>query len=397
MVTNASGAKPAAGFLFKASGQFSLQNCSVNNCINGLYLNPSSGADIQSGHLSDCIFDSCGVAGVQIYTPNQASPGRVTNIDFIGCQMSATNPAGIGNGVYINGASNGVLNDVSFTSCQILGNGTDGVGYGFGTNVRFENCTIAGNSASSSNSYDGISILTAISDFQIIGNKIGTAGLMGNTQRRAITLAAGASTRYQIKNNDVGSNQTPPWISDGGTGTFKQIMNNVGSLPIPAMPAMSTAMQALGVSANVVTGSLIPLPVNGLMVGSRFAWDIVLIKTAAGTATWALQVKFGTTGGTGDTAIASWTSGTNTAAVDQMTIRIICEILTLGASATARCNAFSVNSLTAVTGLSRLTGAPTATATFNSAGSPAYIHIGCTPGASAVMTSMSAAQIILPG
>jgi hypothetical protein len=67
------------------------------------------------------------------------------------------------------------------------------------------------------------------------------------------------------------------------------------------------------------------------------------------------------------------------------------------ASATARCNAFYCQTLTSVTGLGRINGAPSSTATFSSASSPAFIHIGVTPGASAVMTSMCEAQIIGAG
>jgi parallel beta-helix repeat protein len=394
MITNSAGAKPAAGILVKASGQFTLNSCSVNNCSNGLYLYPSSGASVKNGTFTDCVFDLCGTTGVQIYTPNQASPGTVYNMSFSNCQMTNTNTAGIGNGIYLNGASNGALNGVAFVLCRVSGNGTEGIVHGFGTNVRFKDCTVAGNSVASSAAYDGISVLANISDFEIVGNRIGSAGGFSTAHRRAITIAAGTSNYYQILNNDVGGVNTPPCISDGGTGVFKNISNNVSSLPIPVMPALTTAMQSLSVAANVLTGSLIQLPVNGLMVGTRFAWEIVLIKTAAGTATWQVQVKFGTAGTTADAAIASWTSGTNTAAIDQTRLRIVCEILTLGAAATARCNAFYSNTLTSTTGLGRIVGAPTSTATFNSSASPAYIHIGVTPGASAVMTSMCEAQII---
>jgi hypothetical protein len=394
MVTNGAGAKPLAGIMVKAAGAFSIQNVTVNNVTHGLYLYPSSGANVQYGFISDSMFDLAGTNGAYLYTPNQASPGQLRSIKFVGCWFGRANAAGVGHGVTLEGASNGVLDDVSFASCRFLDNGRHGINYLFGTNIRVNGSTVAGNSASASNTYDGIAIAAAVSDFELVGNRIGLAGTAANTQRYAINIAAGASNRYQIIQNDVGNNNTAPFINDGGTGVFKRIAYNNNAMPISAMPALTTAMQALAVSANVLTGSLLSLPVNSLLVGTRFVWEIVLIKTAAGTATWAVQVKFGTTGGTGDTAIASWTSGTNTAAIDQARLRIVCDILTLGAAATARCNAFYVNTLTSATGLGRIAGAPTATATFNSAASPAFIHVGVTPGASAVMTSMCDMQII---
>jgi hypothetical protein len=397
MVTNATGAKPLAGVLIKACGGFSLNNVTVNNTTHGIQLYPSSGALVQYGRITDCVFDLTGTNGAYIYTPTQASPGQVRSIKFIGCLFSNANVAGIGYGVTLEGASNGVMDDVSFDSCRIFGNGRHGINYLFGSNIRVNGSTISGNSAASSNTYDGISVAANLSDFEILSNRIGQSGPAANTQRYAVNIAAGTSDRYQIVGNDVGLNNTAPYILDGGTGVFKRILQNGNAMPISHMPALSAAVQSLSVAANLLTGSRISLPVNSLLVGTRFCWEIVLTKTAAGTATWELQVKFGVNGTTADAAIASWTSGTNTAAIDQCRLRIVCDILTLGASATARCNAFYCQTLTSVTGLGRINGAPSSTATFNSASSPAFIHIGVTPGTSAVMTSMCEAQIIGAG
>src|SRR5207302_11253041 len=102
-------------------------------------------------------------------------------------------------------------------------------------------------------------------------------------------------------------------------------------------------------AANVVTGTKFQLATGSLFVGQRFRFELVVTKTAAGTATWNLIVKYGTAGTTSDGAIATWTSGTNTAAIDKATIGIDIVILTLGASATAACTAMYVNRLTDVT------------------------------------------------
>jgi hypothetical protein len=387
--------------MIKESGHFAIQHCNITSCVHGLYLYPSSAKDVQYGFVSESLFDSCGTTGVYLYTPTQASPGRLRSIKFTGCWLSGANTAGAGYGANLVGASNGVMDDISFTSCRFLNNGYHGINYTFGTNVRISDSTISGNSQAASNTYDGINIAAAVSDFEIVGNRIGMAGTATNTQRYAIYLASGASARYQIIQNDVGSNNTAPFIFDGGTTQFKRIHSNLNSMPSCTMPALTAAVQALSVGAQVVTGTLIPLPVNGLMPtqgvlpGTRFIWDMVLTRTTtAGTAV-AIQVKFGNTGGTGDTAIATWTFA-GSAAVDQAVIKIVCDILTLGSgtSATARCNMYMTNSLTAATGIGRLTGAPTATAGFDSTVATPYIHVGCTPGSSSVMTCMASAMVV---
>lgn len=172
--------------------------------------------------------------------------------------------------------------------------------------------------------------------------------------------------------------------------------SRVGANALPvAMPDLGAALQSVTASTlTQITGTKLALPTGCLFVGARISWELVIIKTAAGTSAWTVDVRFGTAGTTADASIASWTSGTNTAAIDQARLRIVCQILTTGASATARCNAFYVNTLTNATGLGRISGAPTSTATFNSDAANPYIHICMTPGASQVTTVMGETQVI---
>lgn len=194
-------------------------------------------------------------------------------------------------------------------------------------------------------------------------------------------------------------------VGSGGTGlassgTVGKVLTSDGSvwsadLPPGGRGSIASGVQALTASsANLITGTSIALVTSALKVGSRFAWDVGLIKTAAGTATWNLLLKFGTANTTADAAIATWTSGTNTAAVDQGRYIIEMEVLTLGASATAKCICISTNSLTNVTGLGRIGFIPTPTATFNSAATSPYLHIDITPGASASFTAVGAAHAL---
>lgn len=171
--------------------------------------------------------------------------------------------------------------------------------------------------------------------------------------------------------------RSPVGINSGGQGTI------------------NSAAQALTASqANRISGTSIPLPTEVLKVGSRFKFEVGTDKTAAGAAPWSVAVKFGTADTTADAAIATWTSGTNTAAADQSRLTFEVEILTLGAAATAKCICISNNTLTNVTGLGKIGFIPGSTATFNSNAVLPFLHLDITPGASAVMTAVGAAQIL---
>lgn len=147
-------------------------------------------------------------------------------------------------------------------------------------------------------------------------------------------------------------------------------------------------------SANMVKGTLLQIPDVGVQIGNRFRFHVGLTKTTAGTATWTAVVKFGTAGTTSDSAIATFTSNTNTAVEDRATLIIEVLILTTGSAATAQCTAFYVNQATDVTGLGDIPPAPGSTATFNATDPVAYLHVDITPGASAVMTAWGMAEQI---
>lgn len=178
------------------------------------------------------------------------------------------------------------------------------------------------------------------------------------------------------------------YSSAGIVVTGGVLINNGLGTPASATTALTAATEVLQ------GGTLFQLPTSYLAVGQRYRWHIGIEKTAAGTATWVAKVKFGTNGTTADAAIATWTSGTNTAAIDQCTLDIECRITALGSgtSATAACTAFYVNTLTNATGLGRIDPVPTPTAGFDSTAATPYMHVDITAGASAVMTGVGMAE-----
>lgn len=157
----------------------------------------------------------------------------------------------------------------------------------------------------------------------------------------------------------------------------------------------ASATTALTASTQVIQGgTMFQLPTGYLAVGQRYRWHIGMIKTAAGTNTWTAKVCYGTNGTTADGAIATWTSGANTAAVDQALLIIEMRITALGSgtSATAACTAFYCNTLTNATGFGVINPVPGSTAGFDSTATTPYFHVDITQGASASVTGVGMAE-----
>lgn len=84
-----------------------------------------------------------------------------------------------------------------------------------------------------------------------------------------------------------------------------------------------------------ITGSGLAIPKNKLQIGTCFRWTFNLTKTAAGIAASTLDICFGTTGTTTDTARISFTKPAGTAVVDEGVVIIRCVIRTIGATGVA--------------------------------------------------------------
>lgn len=170
------------------------------------------------------------------------------------------------------------------------------------------------------------------------------------------------------------------------------IVGTAGSPGGVGTPDASTIALTAGTQI-VVAGTKVQLATNQLFVGSRYQFSMGIIKTtAAGAATWTAKVCFGTAGTNADGAIATFTSGTNTGAIDQAILIVDVLVTALGATATASCRAFYVNTLTNATGLGSIPLVPGSTATFNSTSTSPFIHVDITMGTSAVCTAVGSAE-----
>jgi hypothetical protein len=98
----------------------------------------------------------------------------------------------------------------------------------------------------------------------------------------------------------------------------------------------STAQVAGGYSSDTyLAGSSIAVPTGGFVAGGRYSCIFDMVKTAAGTAQFTINLRIGTAASTADTSILSFAFGAGTAAADTGLFEIFAHFRTVGATTTA--------------------------------------------------------------
>jgi hypothetical protein len=159
----------------------------------------------------------------------------------------------------------------------------------------------------------------------------------------------------------------------------------------------NTATQAPAVTRTYIAGSRL-VPANGFKIGSILRWTIEMQKTAASTAAAVIDVNFGTTASTTDTARISWTGAAQTAATDFGTLVITATIRgPLTASCIAAGSYSFVKTATATTGFSYPVYGYVASGAFDCTTANIGAGIAMTPGTAAAWTVNNiVAEIINP-
>lgn len=402
-ITGTTGA--IAGVYQQQCGALQINSCDIIQCTNNLLTSPltSTSQVVASVYATNTYFDashgSCvKFGGTQptvrcklVSCSMTVSADATTNYSAIEFSNSATNPPGdidilncnIQNTFNNTGTTNGILL-TSVSNVKIVGNNING----FTNNIQ---ASAAASSATKLN---------------ILGNSIGPGTVSASAAANDILLNSGTYGYVQIVDN-IFAPASPfqavstTHINDASAvavASMKNIANNIGIANIGVQPVSFATTRATLPAITVVGGTSIQLQTNSLRVGSRIRFHVSTEKTAAGAAAWILAVKFGTANTTADTAIASWTSGTNTALVDaahNIIVDILITAIGSGTSATCSGQVMYGHNLSAITGLGSLGPAPTATTAFNSTLANPFLHVDITPGASAVMTAVGTAEITL--
>lgn len=175
----------------------------------------------------------------------------------------------------------------------------------------------------------------------------GTPGING-TNGQGVPVGG---TAGQVLSKTDGTNYNAQWIS-----ISKSVVNQ------------SVAAQGPGFASDTyLTGSGITIPSDSLNTGTRYHLIFDVSKTAAGTATPIITIRFGTAGSTADTARLTFTFLAQTAVADIGTFEIWLTFRTVGASAIIQGTA-QVRHRLSVTGLQNLvsTTLQVTSASFNS-------------------------------
>jgi hypothetical protein len=150
----------------------------------------------------------------------------------------------------------------------------------------------------------------------------------------------------------------------------------------------STSSQTPFSSDTYLAGSSINVPANAPLVGTAYRLWFDVTKTAAGTATPIISIRYGTAGTTSDTAVCTLTFGAGTAAADSGLFEIHCDFRTVGSGTSAVLQAIAgLSTNLTTTGISNAVKAKQSTSSgFNSTVANSIIGASYNGGASAAHT-----------
>lgn len=215
----------AAIKLTDTSGNNHLSDTNIQAWNTGILANDGSGLTVHGCNITTNI------------TPTGASivfaSGWGGRTSVVGCTLNAPN------GIIVNGGQG-----YTFDDNQISANGFSGT-------------------------LKGISIAAGILHFTITNNHIGTSLASDTTLTDGIVVAAGASDHYTIDGNHI--NATTP-ISDGGTGTDKDVQSGAGPTTIPQLAVRLSAAFERVVSASVAPTGTTSLNPTHVMMGIGLAF-----------------------------------------------------------------------------------------------------------------------------
>lgn len=234
-----------------------------------------------------------------------------------------------------------------------------------------------------------------------------------------VVAAPGASTQRNVKalmitnNNATTSCQVTVQHFDGTTSTDLMgvtlkagenvILNEYGewihhdsqggqfgatSTPPILFNNSSSTVSAAFASDTLLAGSSILLPSGITVAGIQYICEFDMVKTAAGTATPIINVRFGTAGSTADASICTMTFAAGTAAVDTGKFTVVVTMRSAGAGTSAVVvGSAMVNHALAATGLTATGASGTGQITtvgggFNSTTANAYLSVSFNGGTS---------------
>jgi hypothetical protein len=152
--------------------------------------------------------------------------GAVVALEAVGCWGAySTN----GDGLVTRGAN---LDGFQWTGGRLRENGAAGWDHQGGSNVDVGFTHIASNSQVSSLTYAGVEIGAAVSDWSLIGCRVGNyASSLGADQGNGVTIASGTSTRFRIALNDFNDQGSGKVAISNGSSADRNGYDILNNLP----------------------------------------------------------------------------------------------------------------------------------------------------------------------
>jgi len=226
IIDNEDDAQPAYGIRIRAGEGFYWSNIEVLHTQQGLTIDPDTGQRVRFGFINNLICDQSNANPIHIIPVNT---GWVEDIHFTNLWGTGSNTL---DGFVINPQNTSIVRGITVEQGRFFENDHSGVFLGKAAgatvaDVRLHNCFSIGNSVEGANSFDGFHIQDAVSGWHITQCTATNGWNFSGTQRYGVYVEAAASNNYTIKDNDLRGNGTGT-LSDGGTGTTKDIRGNLG-------------------------------------------------------------------------------------------------------------------------------------------------------------------------
>lgn len=162
-------------------------------------------------------------------------------------------------------------------------------------------------------------------------------GLSNVTNDSQLKRADGDLNSFAVKGSPISADVL---IIEDSAASYAKKKVTIGTLPFgggstPNQYNQSVAQQAGFSSDTYLAGSSILIPLNSLKAGTRYHLIFDVVKTAAGTATPIITIRFGTAGAIGDAARLTFTFLAQTGVADNGTFDVWVTFRSVGSGTSA--------------------------------------------------------------
>jgi hypothetical protein len=207
------------GISLAESGGHYFRNIDITSANNGVVVAPATSKQVAYAFFTDVLADTS-------TSDNWVFDGTNGNVVSIHCTQCWGAFSTNGSGLVTKGAN---LNDFRWTGGRLRENGQNGWHHSGGSNVYLESVSIAQNSKSANNTFDGVLIDASVSQWGLIGSRSGNyASGQATTQASGLNIGASANQFNVIGNNFQNPGSGKSQVVFGGTlGTSYQMLGNL--------------------------------------------------------------------------------------------------------------------------------------------------------------------------